>query len=418
MSNKIEDLQVLRGVSILFVLLQHLSITSAIFALTPKRIELPFFLGVEIFFVISGYVIYKSLLKDGFNPYVFIIKRFFRLIPCLFLFILFSFAVNYLFLLVKPEGLNSIFHINSPKESLKESLHVLSGTFLFYKGPSSYTNGAMWSLSVEDLFYGFLAILCFAQFNFKKHNLIITKIILAFVLSFLFITIIANRLNILFSESPKISPYWLNFLTKFRFDFLILGIIISMLEEIYMCKAKLDVCFSKYGYSLCPLAILLPLIMCSISENQYANEKKMLSGFTLIASNLLFGVLVLICSRNVAFPNNNGLFYRSFIALGNRSYLIYLFHFPVMLFTWTFSFYLTKNNWLPFDFGSFNPLSYGIFQLTTTLLVLMPLVEIIHNKIEMPLTKYGKNLVENSNKNQINPILLSSTNIGELKKAS
>ena len=115
MSNKIEDLQVLRGVSILFVLLQHLSITSAIFALTPKRIELPFFLGVEIFFVISGYVIYKSLLKDGFNPYVFIIKRFFRLIPCLFLFILFSFAVNYLFLLVKPEGLNSIFHINSPK---------------------------------------------------------------------------------------------------------------------------------------------------------------------------------------------------------------------------------------------------------------------------------------------------------------
>ena len=63
MSNKIEDLQVLRGVSILFVLLQHLSITSAIFALTPKRIELPFFLGVEIFFVISGYVIYKSLLK-------------------------------------------------------------------------------------------------------------------------------------------------------------------------------------------------------------------------------------------------------------------------------------------------------------------------------------------------------------------
>ena len=89
-----------------------------------------------------------------------------------------------------------------------------------------------------------------------------------------------------------------------------------------------------------------------------------------------------------------------------------------MLLTWTFSFYLTKNNWLPFDFGSFNPLSYGIFQLTTTLLVLMPLVEIIHNKIEMPLTKYGKNLVENSNKNQINPILLSSTNLVELKKAS
>jgi peptidoglycan/LPS O-acetylase OafA/YrhL len=51
------------------------------------------FLGVEIFFVISGYVMTLALFKDGFRGGRFLAKRVFRLTPVLLVFLAASYAV-------------------------------------------------------------------------------------------------------------------------------------------------------------------------------------------------------------------------------------------------------------------------------------------------------------------------------------
>ena len=93
LESKISDVQVLRGICILFVLFQHLSISVTLFAKFPKQISMPFYLGVELFFIISGYVVTKSLQKDNFNGVKFLIKRVFRLIPAILIFLGFSYLV-------------------------------------------------------------------------------------------------------------------------------------------------------------------------------------------------------------------------------------------------------------------------------------------------------------------------------------
>ena len=80
----------LRGISILLVILFHFY----------PNFFVGGFLGVDIFFVISGYVItYTSLYKyknDKFTLINFYIKRFFRIFPLLFIVVLTTF-IAYLF---------------------------------------------------------------------------------------------------------------------------------------------------------------------------------------------------------------------------------------------------------------------------------------------------------------------------------
>ena len=80
------DLQALRGLSVLFVVLYHS--------------DLLFFrggyIGVDIFFVISGYLIIKKiiiqLLNDNFSLKIFYLKRVSRILPVLY-FVLFISAL-------------------------------------------------------------------------------------------------------------------------------------------------------------------------------------------------------------------------------------------------------------------------------------------------------------------------------------
>ena len=86
---KNSSIQVLRSLAIFLVLLFHL------------KIVLPFgFLGVDIFFVISGFVITQSFLKElsksgYFDPQRFFIRRTLRILPALAVMIIFSTILSY-----------------------------------------------------------------------------------------------------------------------------------------------------------------------------------------------------------------------------------------------------------------------------------------------------------------------------------
>src|SRR5438270_13497109 len=82
-SKKIGDLQVLRGFAILLVLFEHAPLTQALLVRLPHPIASPGWLGVDLFFVISGYIITRTLARDRFEPIAFFVRRVFRLTPTL-----------------------------------------------------------------------------------------------------------------------------------------------------------------------------------------------------------------------------------------------------------------------------------------------------------------------------------------------
>ena len=95
-----QNIIILRGLSVLLVLLYHLDIS----------LFRNGFLGVDIFFIISGYLISRSLiLEKKHNGYInikyYLFKRFFRIFPTLVFVLALSFIVC--LLLLRPDHFQS-----------------------------------------------------------------------------------------------------------------------------------------------------------------------------------------------------------------------------------------------------------------------------------------------------------------------
>ncbi|EFH0672509.1 acyltransferase, partial [Escherichia coli] len=88
-TNKLDSIQVLRGIAVLLVIAFHFRVyLNGVYA--QKDLGDILFgigeVGVDIFFVISGFIItYSSMNKAKNRPMVFAAKRFFRLYPVYFI---------------------------------------------------------------------------------------------------------------------------------------------------------------------------------------------------------------------------------------------------------------------------------------------------------------------------------------------
>src|SRR6266702_3598421 len=87
--SKYAGIQQLRAIAVMLVLAYHLSLTPALLGLLPVRPSSPFWVGVELFFVISGLVVTKALFRDG-RLIPFFVRRILRLWPALIFFFLLS----------------------------------------------------------------------------------------------------------------------------------------------------------------------------------------------------------------------------------------------------------------------------------------------------------------------------------------
>ncbi|RZM86182.1 MULTISPECIES: acyltransferase [unclassified Escherichia] len=97
--NKLDSIQVLRGIAVLLVIAFHFRVyLNGVYA--QKDLGDIMFrigeVGVDIFFVISGFIItYSSINKDRNKPLEFAIKRFFRLYPVYFIVLTLVISLNY-----------------------------------------------------------------------------------------------------------------------------------------------------------------------------------------------------------------------------------------------------------------------------------------------------------------------------------
>ncbi|WP_171043073.1 acyltransferase family protein [Maritimibacter alexandrii] len=142
----------LRAVAVLSVMIYHLKISLGAAALIPGG-----FLGVDLFFVLSGYLITLILLREkeetgriSFGQ--FYLRRVRRILPALFLVILVSLPAAWILFL--PSELARF------AESIPATLFFYSNVFWFYVQGEYGAQSSLyqpllhtWSLAIEEQFY-------------------------------------------------------------------------------------------------------------------------------------------------------------------------------------------------------------------------------------------------------------------------
>lgn len=173
------DIDGLRAVAVLSVILFHINATWL-----PGG-----FLGVDIFFVLSGYLITRIISKEmdegSFSFIGFYKRRAKRILPVFVLILFFTTLASY-FLLLKYDFLQ---YLKSTIASLLFSANLFFARRGDYFDISASERPLLhiWSLSVEEQFYFFfpiLLLLCFKLFKNKAQLMIIGLIIISLLSQF------------------------------------------------------------------------------------------------------------------------------------------------------------------------------------------------------------------------------------------
>ncbi|MEO3945597.1 acyltransferase [Gorillibacterium sp. CAU 1737] len=181
-SHRENNLNLLRFLAALMVIIGHMYHILGLPVLTLGG-QAVSTIGVEIFFLISGYLITESFMRDS-NIIRYGLRRFFRIIPGLTALILITvFVMGPLVttLGVKEYLLNSntLFYL---RNIILFPVYSLPGVFADNLYPNA-VNGSLWTLIVEVLMYILLPVVLFLGSLLKRRKLIIVLFTLALVVT-------------------------------------------------------------------------------------------------------------------------------------------------------------------------------------------------------------------------------------------
>lgn len=164
-NTKLESIDGLRAISIIFVLISHFYFKNSFIEKTHIGI-----IGVHIFFVISGFLITTLLLREKLKNELislknFYIRRLFRIFPLVYLFIFVLFF------------LNIFFDLKITNISFLQSLFFVKNYPIPNSGLDWYSSH-LWSLAVEEQFY-LLFPFFISKLNIKQYK----KLILVFIIT-------------------------------------------------------------------------------------------------------------------------------------------------------------------------------------------------------------------------------------------
>jgi peptidoglycan/LPS O-acetylase OafA/YrhL len=287
----------LRAVAVLSVLVYHIN-----------NSWLPGgFVGVDIFFVISGYlitkIIYREIKQDKFTLVNFYQKRIKRILPVYFFVSIVSciFALTFFF----PEDLNEF------SESVLASTFFVSN-YYFWRSTDYFSSAIelkplvhTWSLAVEEQFYTFwpLLILSFHKYFSKKKLIIIICVLMCASLGSSYIL----------SESEPIFAYYSIITRLFE---LMIGALISFIILLPINVRKvlsyIGVCFILYSLFFIQKSTPFP---------------------SLIALLPSLGAACIILSTGVKTLPIRLLETKGAVFVGLISYSLYMWHWPVLAFS-------------------------------------------------------------------------------------
>ncbi len=297
-------LDFLRFIGVTLVMFNHLSYTGNSFVeRIMGKLCIGGWIGVDIFFVLSGFLVSGLIFKEydkyqSFDVPHFLIRRGLKIYPTFYVFLGLSYAASAMF--------TSVF----PHDTLQGLLHEATFTSNYL----SFNNGPLWSICIEEHFYFFLAILFFILIKFQKLNL-------RYVLATYFVLFIATSF---FRYQNYISHNDYNFYrdysrTHFRVDSLFCGVLLFYTYNYH--KAQLTKFLSgKLNYVL--LAISFLFMASNFMLTRY--DHRWMSVVNLALHPIFVGCIML----NFLEGNNERVnkLIRPFAYIGKYSYPIYLFH--------------------------------------------------------------------------------------------
>jgi peptidoglycan/LPS O-acetylase OafA/YrhL len=330
-----EDLQILRGLSVVLVVLYHCG--SQLFSSG--------FLGVDVFFVISGFLM--AVVYERGNAFNFLLKRAKRLLPAYFVVVLSSIFAALIF--VTPLELQQV-----REQAIFSALLTPNISFWLH---NSYFSTAefkpllhLWSLGVEVQFYLIVPMLFFLSGKSK------------FILPALALLSLAASI-IIMDVSAKTSFFMMPLrLWEFLIGFLTCTFLTNGGAAKYSAPPVITLL----------LLICLPLVsMFKMSGNAMGFQNGHPGLVALITCLITGGILALGIPARWA----RSYIGRIFSSLGEYSYSIYLVHFPVI------TIYLSK----PFSGTSFDipTLADGLI----LALIIIPLSYFLYKLVETPLRK-------------------------------
>lgn len=325
--SEIKPLNGLRAFAILFVLINHYYINLKSIVSPYPTLELLYsnlWSGVDLFFVLSGFLISKGLLENWkvsskLDFKKFYIKRTLRIFPAYYFFLTLTYITGKAMIFSYEK--NGI--LNDAGENLKKAMGNSWADFVFlgnyFQGIHTHT----WSLSSEEQFYLIFPVLCATilfKFEFKVRQLLLWIIYFVPVIFRIFI------LNDI--EGTSTPPYYEEIYHPFqtRFDSLIIGVIAM---DIYMNKEELNsrIGNSVFYYSLLILFLSFIIISHAIAQN---STYFFTHTFKYNIQNIGFAGILYLSIIKTESPVSRFLSLRLFSPIAKLSYTIYLWHFILM----------------------------------------------------------------------------------------
>lgn len=344
----------MRGLAILLVLGVHVQASA-----TWAKVG---WLGVDLFFVLSGFLISNLLFSEykthgAINLKSFYIRRWFKLYPSFYFLLL----ATIVYCWISGRGIR-------PAAALAE--------FAFMQNYFTGLWGHTWSLAVEEHFYILLPLTLVLMAKYAPSG----KPFRGIPALFLIVAVVCLAARV---AAWRLTEFQYN--THFqrshlRFDSLLFGVLLSYYFNFEPARV------SKWtGPRRKPLffACFLAIMPCLILPN--SNPWVYTIGFSL--AYMSFGGLLLLTlfdeRGNLAVNKKSGIAERALAGIGVFSYSIYLWHVPLAMAFGQF------NHWLEVRQMQVNP--YGLF--VVYLLVSIAFGSAISKLLELPLLRFRDRLV-------------------------
>ena len=312
--NYIKHLDGLRGLAVIFVILFHSGI----------EIFSGGYIGVDIFFVLSGYlitgIIFQRLKSASFSLLEFYSKRIKRLIPPLIIVKIFSLLFG--FYLMNPYQFFTLIDQAFYSTILLSNFYLSENSDYF--SLSTFENPLMhtWSLSLEEQFYlifPFFFLIAYLRFKnrivfFLSVFLLISLLLAQFGGNFTFEKPFIEE-TLFFFNQPGFASYFLP-IGRF-FEFLLGSVSYLLGDRLKKFKFSHQI-LSYFGIFLIFLSLIL-----------YDRNSNFPNLFTLMP---VLGAVLVIIFNTTKNSNINLLTYKPLLFVGTISYSLYLWHQPLFAF--------------------------------------------------------------------------------------